>query len=340
MSRCPRTRLLDETDPPSALVFVRDGASRVEVTDLLAALGYSGDDSAIRVGLAAPPGTDTVVLFDLPASRQELREATSSAKRTIALIQPRQLGSLRALTAGGPLKPVTLAESGAQARTRDAKVRDELRSALRARQFGRELLALEPLLDDYDGIEIAAAALQVLEKERAERASAPVVAAASPARQREPGTMVALFVNVGSRDGARPADIVGSIASQPGVTSGDIGRVDVRESHTTVEVSASVADLVIERITGSSIRGRRAVARRDEGASGRRDAGSGRREGFGGKREAGSGKRDAGRDRSSRPAPRTPRRETSGDPRAASSPASRVPLATSRGDASRKRDRE
>jgi ATP-dependent RNA helicase DeaD len=90
-------RLLDETDPPSALVFVRDGASRVEVADLLTALGYSGEDSAIRVGLAAAPGTDTVVLFDLPASREELREAAGSAKRTIALIQPRQLGSLRAL---------------------------------------------------------------------------------------------------------------------------------------------------------------------------------------------------------------------------------------------------
>jgi len=335
-------RLLDETDPTSALIFVRDGESRVEVTDLLAALGYSGEDSAIRVGLTAAPGTETVVLFDLPASRQELREAAGSAKRTVALIQPRQLGSLRALTAGGALKPITLAESGAHARTRDAKARDELRSVLLGGQFGRELLALEPLLDDYDGIEIAAAALQLLEKERAERASAPAAAAASPARQREPGTMVALFVNVGARDGARPADIVGSIASQPGVTSGDIGKVDVRESHTTVEVSASVADLVIERITGSSIRGRRAVARRDEG--GRRDSGgSGARESFGGKRDAGRGARDAG----GRGGPRGPRRETSRDSRDASS-GSRGSRPESRDDrparaplaASRKRDRE
>jgi ATP-dependent RNA helicase DeaD len=323
-------RLVDEIDPPSALVFVREGTSRIEVTDLLAALGYSGDASSIRAGLAAAPGTDTVILFDLPASREELREAAGSAKRTIALIQPRQLNSLRGLAAGGALKPITLAESGAQARGRDAKVRDELRSVLRAGQFGRELLALEPLLDDYDGIEIAAAALQLFEKERAERATMPAVEA-SPARQREPGSMVGLFVNVGSRDGARPADIVGSIASQPGVTSADIGRVDVRESHTTVEVSATVADLVIERLTGSNIRGRRAVARRDEGV--KRDAGRGPRPG--GSRDTASGKRDQGRDRGARPASRTPRRDTpAGDPRT-SSPTSRAPLA-----ASRKRDRE
>jgi ATP-dependent RNA helicase DeaD len=267
-------RLLDEIDPQSAVVFVRDGESSMHVRDLLRALGYSGDDSPIRAGLTAPPGTAAVVLFDLPASREELREAAGAAKRAVALIQPRQLGSLRALAAGGIVKTLTLSESGVRARSRDARARDELHAVLASGQFGRELLALEPLLDEYDGIEIAAAALQLLERERAERATPP--AATSPVRQREPATMVRLFVNVGSRDGARPADIVGSIASQPGVTSGDVGKVDVRESHTIVEVSTGVADLVIERLTGSSIRGRRAVARRDEGPSPRDAARSAR----------------------------------------------------------------
>lgn len=294
----------------------------MEVRDLLRALGYAGDDATIRAGLTAPPGTDVVVLFDLPASREEMREAAGVAKRTIALVQPRQLGSLRGLTAGGAIKPLTLAESGAVARSRDARMRDDLRAALAASQFGRELLALEPLLEDYDGIEIAAAALQLLERERAERSAAPMTTS-PPARPREPGTMVRLFVNVGSRDGARPADIVGSVASLPGVAGGDVGKVDVRESHTIVEVSGGVADLVIEGLTGSNIRGRRAIARRDEGApreasrerSGPpRDGGRGPREGGGRGREGGGpprggsrGPRDSGRDSrggSSRPSTR------------------------------------
>jgi ATP-dependent RNA helicase DeaD len=238
-------RLLDEADPQSAVVFTRDDASDLEVRNLLRALGYDGADAAIRTGKSASPGTDLVVLFDLPASREELREASSSAKRSVALIQPRQLSSLRAL-AGGTLKSITLPESAGRARARDTKMRDELRSLLASGQFGRELLALEPLLDDYDGIEIAAAALQLLERDRAERATAVTAAASAPApRARENVAMVPLFVNVGSRDGARPTDIVGSIASQPGVTGGDVGRVDVRESHTVVEVAAGVADSVI-----------------------------------------------------------------------------------------------
>jgi ATP-dependent RNA helicase DeaD len=309
-------RVLDEADPPSAIVFTRDEQSELEVSSLLRSLGYAGSDAAIRTGKSAAPGTDLVVLFDLPASREELREATSSAKRSVALIQPRQLASLRALS-GGPLKSITLPESANRARARETRAREELRSALASGQFGRELLALEPLLDEYDGIEIAAAALQLLDRERAERAAAtPIVAATAKAtaapRSRENVTMVPLFVNVGSRDGARAADIVGSIASQPGVTGGDVGRVDIRESHTVVEVSAGVADAVIEGLTGTSIRGRRAIARRDEGRpqGTRRDGprNEARGNSRGSARGGDTGRRDATRGRPGAP-PRRPRRD-------------------------------
>jgi ATP-dependent RNA helicase DeaD len=305
-------RLLDDADPQAAIVFARDEDSDLEVRDLLASLGYSGKSASIRAGKAAAPGTDLVVLFDLPASREELREATSAAKRSVALIQPRQLSSLRALS-GGSLKAVALPDPATRARARDSKMREELRSALSSGRFGRELLALEPLLDEYDGIEIAAAALQLLDRERADRAAAPAASAPAARAPRENVAMVPLFVNVGTRDGARPADIVGSIASQPGLSSTDIGRVDVRESHTVVEVAANVADTVIEKLTGSNIRGRRAIARRDEGRPPRRE---------GGRDEArGEGRRDAGRRDSGRPS--GPRREGGGRPSGGSRPASR-----------------
>jgi ATP-dependent RNA helicase DeaD len=259
-------RVLDETDPKSALVFARDAGASGQSRTLLAALGYDAD-APIKIGLTAAPSTDLVVLFDLPSSREELRAATGDAKRTIAIIQPRQLSSLRALTAGGPLKPVTMPESGSRARDRDAKVRAELGALLGAGQFGRELLALEPLLEAYDGVEIAAAALQLLERERAARATPETAGAfGSPvqARERSAVEMTRLFVNVGSRDGVRAADLVGAIANQGGAAVGDVGKVDVRESHSTVEVATTVADAVIEKVTGTTIRGRRAVARRDE----------------------------------------------------------------------------
>jgi ATP-dependent RNA helicase DeaD len=300
-------RLLDESDPQSAVVFVRDSESEAEVSSLLRTLGYVGKDAPVRTGLTASPGTEMVVLFDLPVSRAELREAATGAKRVVALIQPRQLTSLRAMTTGSSLKPLTLTEAGVRARSREARMREELRAALSAGQYGRELLALEPLLDDFDCVEIAAAALQLLDRERADRAASATAVASAP-RPREVGTMVPLFVNVGSRDGARPADIVGSIASQPGVTGGDVGRVDVRESHTVVEVSAGVADSVIEHLTGSTIRGRRAIARRDEGRQPKREGAERGRD------SGGRGRPPSSRPRDAKRGPRDDSRERRGPP--------------------------
>lgn len=271
-------RVLDDVDPASAIVFAREGDSTRDLNDLLRSMGYGPDDT-VRVGLAAPPDTALAVLFDLPASREELREAAGAATRAIALVQPRQLASLRALAAGGAVKPLALPESKQRAREDDARLRTELRATLDDAKFGRELLALEPLLDDFDGAEIAAAALVLLEREREAKKAAM---AAIPAAQREGGSMVKLFVSVGSRDGARPGDLVGAMANQGGISSSELGKVDVRESHSIIEVSAEVADTLIERVSGTTIKGRRAIVRRDEGrretGDTRRGTGEGRRE--------------------------------------------------------------
>ncbi len=288
-------RALDETDPRSGVVFVRDDASAAEVDDLLRALGYAGADAAVESGRSAAPGTDLVLLFDLPVSREELREAAGGAARTIALVQPRQLASLRALAAGGTVTPFTLPDASARSRSRDEQMRGELRHTLEAAQFGRELLALEPLLDQYDGVEIAAAALRLLETERAAHAAA---AAASPGGRDRAGSagggnMTRLFVNVGARDNVRPGDLVGAIANQAGVSSSEIGKVDVRESHSVVEVSPAIADTVIEKVTGADIRGRRAVLRRDEQRPDRPDRGA--RDARPSSRDSSRGPRDAKR---------------------------------------------
>src|SRR5205085_1327490 len=80
--------------------------------------------------------------------------------------------------------------------------------------FARELLTLEPLLDEYDGIEIAAAALQLLEHRRATTSHAGAVDAPRAAARSTAGAgtgTTRLFVNVGAKDNAKAGDFVGAI---------------------------------------------------------------------------------------------------------------------------------
>src|SRR5690348_5556068 len=217
-SRLPALRrVLDDVDPVRGIVYVRGDDSEGDVRDLLRALGYrdtaSPEEPGVRVARAAGAGeSELVVLYDIPASREELREAVGAQpQRVLALAQPRLLASLRVLAGSAPVTPFTLSDAGLRARSREELVRGELRDTLASGAFARELLTLEPLLDNYDGIEIAAATLRLLEQARFERDAAR--ARATEARPHSAttaaaGVMTRLFINVGAMDNARPGDLV------------------------------------------------------------------------------------------------------------------------------------
>jgi ATP-dependent RNA helicase DeaD len=119
--------------------------------------------------------------------------------------------------------------------------------------------------------------------------------------------MARLFITVGERDGVRPGDLVGAITAVAGITSAQIGRIELRDTHSLVEVASNVADAVAEKLTGTSIRGRRAVARLDQERPRGGRSGAGDRPGGGGRERGGPPRGD-------RPS-RGPRAER--DPRAA-----------------------
>jgi ATP-dependent RNA helicase DeaD len=247
-------RLLDALDPPRAFVFARDDETRAGVLATLATLGYR-PDGAVRAGAVMDADSDLLVLADLPATTAELRELTAghAPGRIVALAQPRQLAALREVAAG-VLNPFALPEATARARSQEEKLRDALRAILLKDAYSRELLTLEPLLAEFDGIEIAAAAVRLLEVERA-RAAAPPTGL--------PPKMARLFINAGESDGIRAGDLVGAIANVGGLTGRDVGRVELRDRHALVEVPEPVAEAVAEKLTGVTIKGRQIIARLD-----------------------------------------------------------------------------
>ncbi len=252
-------RLLDLTNPEQVAIYVRSDDLEGDVRRLVRALGYV-EDSGMEVtrGDAVRRKGATLILYQLPPSREALRKLAAGAGEIIALVQPRQLGALRALASGGRVQSVKLPHAGLAARRKEEQVRDQFRGILADGAPARELLTLEPLLDEYDGIELAAAALALLERERTTRGDAPREAAAPETSQ-----TARLFINAGTRDSVTARDLMGAITGETGISGDRIGRIEVRDTHSLVDVPAAQSEEVARGLTGTVLRGRRLQARVD-----------------------------------------------------------------------------
>lgn len=315
-------RLLDELDPPSAAVYVYEDATAAHATAALQALGY-GDADAVRIAREAPqPAPALLVLYELPPTIDALRALAASGSQLVALAAPRELPALRALAGGGSLVPYTFDALLGAARAHEDRTRDELRGILGDGLPARELLTIEPLLSEFDAASVAAAALKLLERERS-RSSTMTAAASIQATTARPaahasdrsveaaGASARIFINVGTRDGVSARDLVGAIANEADIPGSRIGRVDVREGHSIVELSAADAAVALDKLTGVTVRGRKLAARLDRDHGPRSEGGPPRGRGRDDRPARGGG---AGRGPSrgnsrgtSRGAPRAPR---------------------------------
>jgi ATP-dependent RNA helicase DeaD len=71
-----------------------------------------------------------------------------------------------------------------------------------------------------------------------------------------------LFVGLGREAGLRPSDLVGAIANEAGVAGSAIGAIEIADRFALVEVPAEAAELVIDALRRTKLRGRRVVVRR------------------------------------------------------------------------------
>jgi ATP-dependent RNA helicase DeaD len=263
-------KLLDELDPPSAVIVARDAAPAEQATIVLRTLGYHDDDKSINVTRGDVGGTavHTVIFYQPPVLPSELqRVALAKPVQIVALAAPGEVPWLREL-ASGRLAPLNLHGPERRARDREEAVREELRAVLARGVPPREVISLEPLLQEFDGAELAAAALTLLERERAQRraADANQATAAKPRpdveRSRGSATgMTRLFMTVGTRDGVKVGDLMGIVAGEGGIPGDHVGKIDLRESHALIEVAEADAAAVIARVNGSMVKGRRVVVR-------------------------------------------------------------------------------
>jgi ATP-dependent RNA helicase DeaD len=76
--------------------------------------------------------------------------------------------------------------------------------------------------------------------------------------------MIRVFVGAGRNAGLRPADLVGAIANEAGISAREIGAIDIEDRFSLVEISDHVAEDAIRALRDTSLRGQRVTVRRDQ----------------------------------------------------------------------------
>lgn len=224
------------------------------------------------------------ISFDVPADAEVLTARHAGDPDAVILAEPRELAHVREVSAMARLTPraVTLpADRGAAAAGLE-EFRAMIRRAVGEEDLTAQTLVLEPLLEEFSALEIAAATAALLRKRApaAPPAAERKPAAPAPGQAREtaetgpaPATWARLYVGVGSRDEIRPGDLVGALAGEANIAGSRIGKIDIRDNFSIVEVEAAFADQVIRAVNGTTIKGRSARVDYDRGGDRARKGG-------------------------------------------------------------------
>ena len=249
---------------------LRDGRLDVLVATDVAARGLDVD----RI--------DLVVNFDAPGEPEAYVHRigrTGRAGRTgtaLTFFTPREMSRLRAIERAtrGTLEQITPPSPDEVAAHKAAVVLRKAVERFDAGRLNRQNRMVRDLLAEHDltGEELAAALLALAAgDDGAEPAPAPEPASFDRDRKTKvrsaagdrprTGTTRAAFgrryrVAVGHRDGVRPAGIVGAITGEGGITGKDLGKIDIYDSYSTVEIGADLSPAALGRISNAKVSGR------------------------------------------------------------------------------------
>jgi hypothetical protein len=239
-------QILDALDPATLCVWTPDERHAARLRDVL---GLAPEVVVTTV----PTAPVRLVVCARTPGRDDFA-ALSHCGPVVLLAAPYQLPYLRSIAA--PLEPVDQVAAADAARDRGAQLRARIAARLMHADVDAELSQLAPLFERYEPAEVAAALLALRREDAA--------ASAEPVARTLPGpAWVKLFVTVGKRDKAAAKDLVGAMTRELGVAKEDIGKVDVRDTFSLVDVAGHAAAGVVQGLSRVTIRGKRLTARLD-----------------------------------------------------------------------------
>ena len=271
------------------LVFANSADQAADLGDFLAVHGYAcgapgdeaapvwlcpgeDDDGARARDDADNPRAVATLSAAVPAGPKAMTARHAEGGPAWALAEVRELGHLKdtAARAGFRLRRVR-PERPSRVSSRLDALADRLDQASRSPEAAPYYLLVESLLDRLSPAETAAAALCLLDRESAAKGTpVPAGRGAAAAAAQPPASWMRLFVSAGERDGIGPGDVLGAVTSESGVKGNRVGRIDVRESHSLVEVREGDAKAVIAALNGTTLGGRSVRVDYDRGKDERR----------------------------------------------------------------------
>jgi ATP-dependent RNA helicase DeaD len=278
------TRLIDVEDPQLAIVFCHTKRDVDDVSMKLQQMGYNanalhGDftqshrdevmekfkkgkiDILIATDVAAR-GLDIknvthVINYSIPQNPESYIHRIGRTGRAgksgiaITLVTPREYRHLRLIerTAKTTIDKKKLPSSKEVLKAKEKSIVKDITSVISENRHEGYINAVEGLFSEgHNASDIAAAALCLA---YGEHKVAPME------EPHERGGIARLFMTIGRKDKITVSDIVKAIAGGAKIPGSKIGKIDVHDAFTFVEVPADLADMVIHSLDDMMVRGRR-----------------------------------------------------------------------------------
>ncbi|MDD3985257.1 MAG: DEAD/DEAH box helicase [Methanobacterium sp.] len=131
---------------------------------------------------------------------------------------------------------------------------EKIKRIINNEKLDKEVHMVEKMMaEDYSSVETAAALLRIV----MEKSSNNQQASAEEFGDTGAGSgQVRFFINIGRKDRAKARDIIKVVADRTGLSSGSIGKIDVFDKFSFVEVPQANASEVISAMRGAKIKGR------------------------------------------------------------------------------------
>lgn len=240
--------LAELLDPDRLGVWTVDRALHGPLVDVLRA---TGAETALVSDTTEGLG-GVIIAADLPD--HTTLAALRAAGDVVLLVPPGAEEWVSRLAS--PRRPLQLdgAVSGAIEEVR--RRRAAIAKAVEAGAVGEGALALAPLFERYEAPAVAAALYGLWTAGPVPTPTGPPPAAAVSAR---------VWVGVGRRDDVTVGELMALLTREVGMDRAQVGRIDVREGFSLIEVPGTEAARVAESLAGRTLRKRRLSARVDRG---------------------------------------------------------------------------